>query len=456
MTSIKILLVEDSITQAMRLKYTLESEGFHVEHTSNGAEALAFLGHSSPDLIISDVMMPKMNGFELCRKIRENPAYKDTPIMLVTTLSDPTDVIRALEAGADNFTTKPYNEDALISRIRYILANAEMRKQRGSEIGIEVFFAGKKYFINSTRIQMIDFLLSTYESAIQKNQELFVSNNKLKEALDNIIVLQRNYRQLLETHQDAIFVYDNKRIIRYANPAAHTMFSKDSKELIGTPLPIEEDISIQKEIEIKDPYGNTMYLDVRSVSTDWDNESMTLSVLRDITESMQLRKELEQISLTDDLTGLFNRRGFNILSERTITLARRQQTDIFILFADMDKLKWINDTLGHLEGDAAIRSMASVLKRSFRESDLIARMGGDEFAVMGLINDPQAPSQLIERLHFLIEEFNASSGAKFKLSVSTGIEQLPYTSNLSIEETLHIADNKMYAEKEKKRMVQGK
>jgi Response regulators consisting of a CheY-like receiver domain and a winged-helix DNA-binding domain len=143
MSSIRILLVEDSITQAMRLRYVLEAEGFDVDVAANGADALTFLENNAPDLIISDVMMPKMNGYELCRKIRENPRYKETPIMLVTTLSDPTDVIRALEAGADNFTTKPYNEQALISRIRYILANAEIRKQRGSEIGIEVFFSGK-------------------------------------------------------------------------------------------------------------------------------------------------------------------------------------------------------------------------------------------------------------------------------------------------------------------------
>jgi len=450
MNSIRILLVEDSITQAMRLRYVLEAEGFHVDIAANGVEALSSLEHNIPDLIISDVMMPKMNGFELCRKIRENPQYKDTPIMLVTTLSDPTDVIRALEAGADNFTTKPYNEDALISRIRYILANAEMRKHHGSEIGIEVFFAGKKYFINSTRIQMIDFLLSTYESAIQKNQELFVSNNKLKEALDNIIVLQRNYRQLLETNQDAIFVYDTNNIIRYANPAAHALFSKDQRDLIGTKLPIEEDISTQKEIEIKDPYGNTVFLDVRSVSTDWDNETMTLSVLRDITESTRLRKELEQISLTDDLTGLYNRRGFNILSERMITLARRQRADIFILFGDMDKLKKINDTLGHIEGDNAIRAMAGIFTRAFRESDLIARMGGDEFAVMGLINEPLVPETLIERLQGHIDEFNAKAGAKFKLALSIGIERLPCRSEAQIEEALHAADTKMYAAKEKK------
>jgi two-component system cell cycle response regulator len=451
MSSIRILLVEDSITQAMRLRYVLEAEGFDVDVAANGADALTFLENNAPDLIISDVMMPKMNGYELCRKIRENPRYKETPIMLVTTLSDPTDVIRALEAGADNFTTKPYNEQALISRIRYILANAEIRKQRGSEIGIEVFFSGKKYFINSTRIQMIDFLLSTYESAIQKNQELFVSNNKLKEALDNIITLQRNYRQLLETSQDAILVYDKDKMIRYANPAAHALFSKEQKGLIGARLPIEEDISTQKEIEIKDPYGNTIFLDARSVSTDWDNETMTLSVLRDITESTQLRKELEQISLTDDLTGLYNRRGFKILSERMIKLARRLQANMFILFGDMDGLKSINDTLGHLEGDNAIRTMASIFKSAFRESDLVARMGGDEFAVIGLINENFVPNRLVERMNELIGSFNAKGEAKFKLAVSIGIERIAYDSQVPIEEMLSVADTKMYKEKEGKR-----
>lgn len=451
MSSIRILLVEDSITQAMRLRYVLEAEGFDVDVASNGEDALTFLENNTPDLIISDVMMPKMNGYELCRKIRENPKHKETPIMLVTTLSDPTDVIRALEAGADNFTTKPYNEQALISRIRYILANAEIRKQRGSEIGIEVFFSGKKYFINSTRIQMIDFLLSTYESAIQKNQELFVSNNKLKEALDNIITLQRNYRQLLETNQDAIFVYDKDRMVRYANPAAHALFAREKKGLIGARLPIEEDISTQKEIEIKDPYGNTVFLDVRSVSTDWDNETMTLSVLRDITESTQLRKELEQISLTDDLTGLYNRRGFKILSERMVKLARRLQANMFILFGDMDGLKSINDTLGHLEGDNAIRTIASIFKSAFRESDLVARMGGDEFAVIGLINENFVPNRLIERMNELIGSFNAKGEAKFRLSVSIGIEQIAYDSQIPIEEMLNAADAKMYKEKEGKR-----
>lgn len=456
MATIRILIVEDSITQAMRLRYVLEAEGFMVDVCANGEEALAYLEKSTPDLIISDVMMPKMNGYDLCRNIRQNPRFKETPIILVTTLSDPTDVIRALEAGADNYTTKPYNEQALIARIRYVLANSEIRKQRGSDIGIEVFFAGKKYFINSTRIQMIDFLLSTYESAIQKNQELFVANNKLKEALDNIITLQRNYRLLLETNQDAILVYDKEGIIRYANPAAQALFSKDSSPLAGTIIADALRNPQQREIEITDPFGNTVYLDVRSVATDWDNETMTLSVYRDITESTQLRKELEQMSLTDDLTGLYNRRGFKLLSERVIKMARRLKANMYIMFCDMDGLKQINDTLGHLEGDNAIRTISGFMKSSFRESDLVARMGGDEFAVIGLINENFIPERLIKRLSEQIDAFNAKEASPFKLSMSMGIEIIPYDTKESIENYISLADSKMYEQKQERYALRQK
>ncbi|MCX8013845.1 MAG: diguanylate cyclase, partial [Rectinema sp.] len=285
---------------------------------------------------------------------------------------------------------------------------------------------------------------------IQKNQELFVANNKLKEALDNIITLQRNYRLLLETNQDSILVYDKEGVIRYANPAAHALFSKENTPLTGTTIENILRDPKEREIEITDPFGNTVYLDVRSVATDWDNETMTLSVYRDITESTQLRKELEQMSLTDDLTGLYNRRGFKILSERVIKMARRLQANMFIMFCDMDGLKAINDTLGHLEGDNAIRTIAGFMKISFRESDLVARLGGDEFAVMGLINENFIPERLIGRLKDHIEEFNSKGTAAFTLSMSMGIEIIPYDTKDSVETFISQADGKMYVQKQER------
>lgn len=444
-----ILIVEDSLTQAMRLRYILEKEDLMVDVATNGREALDILRNIPINIVISDVMMPEMNGYELCKAMRADPKLSSIPVMLVTTLSDPTDVIRALEAGADNFLIKPYDESTLISRIKYIIANMEIRKTQGAEIGLEVYFNGRKYFLNSSRIQMIDLLLSTYESAIQKNEELNTTNQRLEEALDNIITLQKNYLQLLETNVDAIVVYDNKNLVRYANPSANAIFVSKKDSLLNKKVPFELDTSSDShEIEVTDPDGQVLTLDGRTMTTDWDGEMMTLAVFRDMTEATRLRKELEQMSLEDDLTGLYNRRGFNLLADRMVRQSKRFNMQLFVLFADLDGLKHINDTLGHPEGDLAISTVASIMKKTFRETDILARMGGDEFAIMGMINELFVPDKLIKRFNQLVEEWNEKEKRQFKLSVSMGIETIdPSAAAEPIETLLKRADEKMYANK---------
>jgi two-component system sensor histidine kinase/response regulator len=179
----KIFIVEDSPTQLEQLKIVLEDAGFEYDFAINGREALEKINSNLPDLVITDIVMPEMDGYELCKAIKSNSATKNIPVMLLTTLSDPADVIKGLEAGADNFMTKPYNPDTLISRINFILVNMELRKNTpvSSDVGIQINFGGKNYFINSNKMQILDLLLSTYENAIQKNQELIETNKKLTE-----------------------------------------------------------------------------------------------------------------------------------------------------------------------------------------------------------------------------------------------------------------------------------
>ena len=179
MNNTPILIVEDSLTQALQLQNILERHDCRVAVAYNGVEALEHLKEHIPSLVISDIVMPEMDGYKLCKHIRSDEKLRDIPVILLTALSDPEDVIKALECGADNFATEPYKEDFLISRIRTILANQELRKRGMSEMGIEIFFGGKKIFITSQRTQIIDLLLSTYENAIQKNLELKQVNNEL-------------------------------------------------------------------------------------------------------------------------------------------------------------------------------------------------------------------------------------------------------------------------------------
>jgi two-component system response regulator VanR len=176
---VNILIVEDSPTQTKLLRLILEENEYIVDSAPNGVKALECIHHKMPDLIITDIVMPEMDGFALCKALKSDPNLSSIPVMLLTSLSDPQDVIKGLQAGADNFLTKPYEDTFLISRIHYIIANQELRKYRGSDSEVEIMFAGQKYFINSNRIQIIDLLLSTYENAVQKTNELKKAHNDL-------------------------------------------------------------------------------------------------------------------------------------------------------------------------------------------------------------------------------------------------------------------------------------
>jgi DNA-binding response OmpR family regulator len=184
--NVEILIVEDSHTQAEQLRHVLEMNRYRVTIAYNGDEALEAMQKHKPTIVISDVVMPGMDGYELCRRVKQNENYKGIPIILLTSLSSPHDIIKGLECGADHFITKPYNRDYLLSHIQYIFVNRELRKTSMADLGIEIFFAGQKHFLTSDRIQILDLLFSTYEAVMQKNQELEQTNQKLHRSLETI------------------------------------------------------------------------------------------------------------------------------------------------------------------------------------------------------------------------------------------------------------------------------
>ena len=187
--SADILIVEDSPTQTIRLQYLLEESGYKVSTATNGADALACLKGRAFHLVVSDIVMPGMDGYELCREIKKNEDLGHIPVLLLTQLSEPEDIVKGLESGADNFVTKPYDPNLLLSQVEYILVNRTLRSRVRSEMGIEVIFGGEKHFINSDRIQILDLLFSTYENSLQQKRELERLNGELKEALDTIKTL---------------------------------------------------------------------------------------------------------------------------------------------------------------------------------------------------------------------------------------------------------------------------
>jgi two-component system, sensor histidine kinase and response regulator len=173
----EILIVEDSPTEAQELQEILERHGYRVTAAADCQEALNMARQHKPDLILSDIMMPQMDGYELCRAIRADAFLTDVPVILVTALSDPEDVIRGMECRADNFIIKPYDENQLLARVQLALEN------RGRQSGgnrLEVFFNGRKHVIAADGLQMLNLLLSTCEPAIQRNKEMTLAQVTLQ------------------------------------------------------------------------------------------------------------------------------------------------------------------------------------------------------------------------------------------------------------------------------------
>jgi DNA-binding response OmpR family regulator len=178
--STDILIVEDSPTQAAQIKHLLESYTFQVNVAKDGKEAWNWLSEHKPDLVISDIVMPEMTGYELCEKIKSEERTENIPVILLTALSDPDEVIDGLSCGADSFITKPYNKEYLISNIRKILSEKAIPKSGKDKLGIEINYGGKNRLIRAEPQKLVKLLLNIYQGAIHQNGELIKTQDELR------------------------------------------------------------------------------------------------------------------------------------------------------------------------------------------------------------------------------------------------------------------------------------
>lgn len=232
--SFRILIAEDSRTQAERLRYVLEQQGYEVAVAANGRLALEALPQFRPDLIISDVNMPEIDGYQLSQQVKTTAATREIPVILVTTMSDPQDVIRGLECGADNFVLKPYDERYMVGRVRYVLANREMRRPDDAGMGVGIFFNGQRHFITADRLQILNLLLSTYDAAIQRNKELTLSKESLEKRSAEVALANRFLDSVIENIPHMIFVKDadDLRFVR-VNRALEELVGHTKEEMLG-------------------------------------------------------------------------------------------------------------------------------------------------------------------------------------------------------------------------------
>ncbi|MGC1372310.1 MAG: response regulator [Candidatus Sulfotelmatobacter sp.] len=196
---VDILIAEDSLTQAARLEHLLRGQGYEVRIAGSGKEALAAARKKPPTILISDIVMPEMDGYTLCKQIKSDDKLKDVPVVLLTSLTAAEEVLKALECGADSFIRKPYDAEYLLSRTEHILTNLALRHASGMKLAAEIYLGGKKYFITSERQQILDLLFSTFMDAVRMNADLEEKQNKLQQMAGE---LEKKVKELAAANQE--------------------------------------------------------------------------------------------------------------------------------------------------------------------------------------------------------------------------------------------------------------
>jgi len=187
----RLLIADDSPTQLLILRNLLEKNGYYVEGAVDGENALSCARNAKPDLIISDIFMPKMTGYELCQALKQDPVLRSVPVILLTTMSASESIVKAINTGADYFVPKPYDEKYLISKVKSILATTALSGNDDLMETMEVVVDGTQHSITASRHQILNLFLSTYDAVIQKNNELDEAHKKLREMQNQLIESQR-------------------------------------------------------------------------------------------------------------------------------------------------------------------------------------------------------------------------------------------------------------------------
>ena len=254
------------------------------------------------------------------------------------------------------------------------------------------------------------------------------------------LITLEGFKLLVEESLTGIYLIQHDRLV-YANRRLAEMFGYSREEMLALPsllsviAPEDQELVAEKlrqritgEIGgIEDTIrgvkkdGQRIALDVRSVRTMHEGAPAVIGSMLDITDRQRLQEALHALTLTDELTGLYNRRGFITLGERHIELARRRRREMLLIFADIDGLKTINDTHGHAAGDQALVDAARLLRTTYRSADIIARLGGDEFTVFPLEAHHESADILLSRLTHNLNRENATLGRPYVLSLSVGL-----------------------------------
>ena len=420
----RVLVVDDVPANVKLLEARLSAEYFDVITAMSGREALAICERAECDLVLLDVMMPDMDGFEVCRRLKSSTLTHHIPVVIVTALDQPSDKLRGLEAGADDFLTKPIPELALtarvrsLSRLKMVTDELRMRAVTSRDIGIE---SPEREALADTgrggRILIVDDRPASYEriaAMLSTEHEVAVetdANRALFHAADgnfDLLIISLD----LENFDGLRLCSQLRSLERTRNIPVLGVTEPDNNARMVRGLEIGVNDFLMRPID-----QNELLARARSQ-------------VRKRRYTVRLRDNVQmsiEMAITDALTGLFNRRYMESHVATLVEQAAARSKPLTVMVLDIDYFKSINDTHGHDAGDDVLRDFALRIKRSIRGIDLACRYGGEEFVLVMPETDMAVAAMVAERLRRRIaaEPFSIQKGAKsVPVTISIGIAGL--------------------------------
>jgi two-component system cell cycle response regulator len=442
-----VLVVDDLLPNVKLLEAKLRAEYFEVSTASSGAEAIKIAHERQPDIILLDVMMPGMDGFETCEKLKADNDTCHIPVVMVTALDQQEDRIAGLEAGADDFLTKPVEDVALFARVRGLtrlkMMTDELRlgHATGKELGILTNAKLAEFDSVTSEILVIDDTKST-------NADLFgglPDNYNVTHKSDTKAALS-----VLRT-QKVDLVIVNMSLEEY-DPLRLCSTIRTLPETRMTPLlALVRQGDTRKLVRSLDVGVNdylTRPVDKGEMAARIRTQLRRKHYIDQLRTSFQVGLEL---AVTDQLTGLYNRRYLVTHTDAIFADPNTDQKPISILVIDVDHFKPINDTYGHEAGDLVLQELAKRIVSSVRGIDVACRYGGEEFVLLMPSTDSELASMIAERLREDIEEHpivvDEETQKAISLTVSIGIATSDVGDNDTAQKMLKRADDALYQAK---------
>lgn len=442
----RILVVDDIPANVKLLEVRLLAEYFEVLKASSGPEAIETCETSKVDVILLDVMMPDMDGFEVCRRLKSDPATSHIPIVMITALDQVTDRVRGLEAGADDFLTKPVNDLQLMTRVKSLVRlkmltdELRLRAATTRNIGIEELL-GRNFPSQeeSPKVLLVDERRASFE----RIQAMLRGSVDLDVATDP----HAGFFQAADSNYECVMIstgfadFDPLRLCSQLRSLDRTRFlpiilvadaGEEDRVIRGLELGINDYL-----VRPIDPHELTARLRTQ-VRRKRYNDQLRASVTQTI-----------EMAVTDPLTGLHNRRYLDSHLQTLFDRAVARRRPLSVMITDLDRFKSVNDTYGHDGGDDVLREFARRLRQNVRGIDLACRFGGEEFVIVMPDTDGPVAEKVAERIRAEVAHLPfavGKDGKSIEVTVSVGVSSLLKGAD-SVEALMKRADLALYEAK---------